>query len=130
VIEMKFEMKEDVGFKVDLAYGELNVAGDEDYGFRPFQLMVSSIAVCSGGVLRKILQKQRIDITNMSIEADVERNEEEANRIEKIHIHFLISGKDLKEDKLRKAVELSSKNCPMVQSVKGSIEIEETFEII
>jgi putative redox protein len=127
---MKFEMKEDVGFKVDLAYGELNVAGDEDYGFRPFQLMVSSIAVCSGGVLRKILQKQRIDITNMSIEADVERNEEEANRIEKIHIHFLISGKDLKEERLRKAVELSSKNCPMVQSVKGSIEIKETFEII
>ncbi|OZM57035.1 osmotically inducible protein C [Lottiidibacillus patelloidae] len=127
---MKFEMKEDVGFKVDLAYGELHVAGDEDYGFRPFQLMVSSIAVCSGGVLRKILAKQRVEITNMTIEADVERNEEEANRIEKIHIHFLISGKDLKEEKLRKAVELSSKNCPMVQSVKGSIEIKETFAIV
>jgi putative redox protein len=127
---MRFEMKEDVGFKADLQYGELHVAGDENYGFRPFQLMVSSIAVCSGGVLRKILQKQRINITNMTIEADVERNEAEANRLEKIRIKFLISGENLKEEKLQKAVELSSKNCPMVQSVKDSIEVIETFEIV
>jgi putative redox protein len=126
--KMKFEMKE-VGFKTSVEYGELHVSGDEAYGFRPYQLMVSSIAVCSGGVLRKIFTKQRIEIEDMTIETDVVRNEAEANRLEKIHIHFIITGQNLKEEKVKKAVELSSKNCPMVQSVKGSIEVVETFEL-
>ncbi len=125
---MEFKMKE-VGFTTDLEYGELHVAGDEQYGFRPYQLMVSSIAVCSGGVLKSILKKKRMEIEDIAIKADVTRNEKEANRIEKIHIHYTIKGKDLAEGKIESAIELASKNCPMVQSVKGSIEIEETFEL-
>lgn len=126
---MKFKMKE-VGFTTELEYGELNVAGDEQYGFRPYQLMVSSIAVCSGGVLRTILKKKRMEVEDISLTADVTRNEQEANRIEKIQIHYVIKGKDLAHDKVEQAVELAKKNCPMVQSVKDSIEVTETFEIV
>ncbi|RIW32307.1 OsmC family peroxiredoxin [Bacillus salacetis] len=125
---MEFKMKEG-GFVTDLSYGELNVSGNEEYGFRPYQLMVSSIAVCSGGVLRKILEKQRINFEDISISADVTRNEEKANRIEKIALHFTIKGTNLNEEKIRKAMELTRKNCSMVQSVSGSMEIEETFEL-
>lgn len=121
-------MKE-VGFTTQLEYGELHIAGDEAHGFRPFQLMVSSIAVCSGGVLRKILEKKRMVIHDITIKADVVRNEQEANRLEKIHIHYLISGEDLQDNKIEQAIELANKNCPMAQSVKGSIKIVETFEL-
>ncbi|MGD6830881.1 OsmC family protein [Sutcliffiella halmapala] len=126
---MKFNMRE-VGFSTELEYGELHVAGDEQYGFRPYQLMVSSIAVCSGGVLRTILKKKRMEVEDISLTAEVTRNEKEANRIEKIQIHYLIKGKDLAHDKVEQAVELAKKNCPMVQSVKDSIEVTETFEIV
>ncbi len=121
-------MKE-VGFTTNLEYGELHVAGDEQHGFRPFQLMVSSIVVCSGGVLRSILKKKRMEVEDISITADVTRNAEEANRLEKIHIHYVIKGKNLAETKIEQAIELARKNCPMVQSVKDSIEVTETFEI-
>ncbi|WP_223702598.1 OsmC family protein [Sutcliffiella deserti] len=125
---MEFKMKE-VGFTTNLEYGELHVAGDEQHGFRPFQLMVSSIVVCSGGVLRSILKKKRMEVEDISITADVTRNAEEANRLEKIHIHYVIKGKNLAETKIEQAIELARKNCPMVQSVKDSIEVTETFEI-
>ncbi|APH06347.1 OsmC family protein [Bacillus weihaiensis] len=127
---MEFKMKKDVGFTTTTEYGELHVAGDEAYGFRPFQLMVASIAVCSGGVLRKILEKKRIQIEDMTIDTKVDRIEEEANRIEKIYIHYRIKGENLNENKIKQSIELASKNCPMAQSVKGSIEIEETFELV
>ena len=117
------------GFITDLPYGQLEVSGNEEYGFRPYQLMVSSIAVCSGGVLRKILEKQRVKFKDIFIKADVTRNEEMANRIEKVALHFIITGDGLKEEKIQKAMELTKKNCSMVQSVIGSIEVEETFEI-
>jgi putative redox protein len=125
---MEFNMKEG-GFSASLPYGQLDISGNEEFGFRPYQLMVSSIAVCSGGVLRKILEKQRVDFKDISIKADVKRNEEEANRIEKVSLHFTITGDNLKEEKIQKAMELTRKNCSMVQSVIGSIEVEETFEL-
>ncbi|HZG59473.1 MAG TPA: OsmC family protein [Anoxybacillus sp.] len=126
---MEFKMKE-VGFKTQLEYGELHVAGDETYGFRPYQLLVSAVAVCSGGVLRKILEKKRLEIEDMTVKADVTRNEKEANRIEKIHLHFIIKGKNLEREKVAKSLEVARKNCSMVRSVEGSIEVTESFELI
>ncbi|MBS2967761.1 OsmC family protein [Metabacillus sp. KIGAM252] len=126
---MNFKMTEK-GFASDVEFGNLQVSGDEQHGFRPYQLMMASIAVCSGGVLRKILEKKRLKIEDIQIEANAERNEAEANRIEKIHVHFTIKGKNLKEDAMTKAMELTRKNCSMVRSVEDSIEIKETFEIV
>ncbi|KZM56665.1 MULTISPECIES: OsmC family protein [Aeribacillus] len=127
---MEFQMKE-IGYKTTFEYGELHVAGDVTFGFRPFQLMVSAIAGCSGSVFRKILDKKRIVYDDITIQAEVERNEEKANRIEKIHLHFIISSssEDLDREQIQKCLELAHKNCPMVQSVEGSINITETFEL-
>lgn len=127
---MEFKMKPDVGFYTETGFGRLDVAGDDQYGFRPYQLLVSSVAVCSGGVLRKVLEKMRMDIKDIHIQADAERVEEEANRVSKITVHFRISGNNLDEKKIEKAMALTRKNCSMVQSVVGSIEVEETFEIV
>ncbi|WP_129705887.1 OsmC family protein [Priestia megaterium] len=126
---MEFNMKKEAGFTTNFPYGELHIAGDEEYGFRPYQLMVSSIAVCSGGVLRKILEKKRIAFSDLRIQADVTRNDKKAGRIEKIHLHYIITGEDLPLDKIEKSVELARKNCSMLQSVVDSIEVTETFEI-
>lgn len=123
-------MKQDVGFYTETSFGRLEIAGDDAHGFRPYQLLVSSIAVCSGGVLRKVLEKMRMEITDIHIHADAERIEEEANRVSRIHVHFRIEGENLDEKKIEKAMVLTRKNCSMVQSVLGSIEVEETFEII
>lgn len=127
--QLQFYLKNE-GIRTSTEFGQLNISPDEEKGFRPFQLMVSSIASCSLSVYRKILDKQRIEYEDIKVTADVTRNEAEANRIEKIHMHFVVKGAHLDEAKLTKNLELSSKNCSMVQSVKGSIEIEETVEAI
>jgi putative redox protein len=126
---MEFKMQEG-GFYSDLEFGKLEVSGNEEYGFRPFQLLVSSVAVCSGGVLRKVLEKMRIEFEDIQIKAEVTRNEDEANRVEEISLHFTIKGENLDEKKIEKAMKLTRKNCSMVQSVQDSIKIEETFELI
>ncbi|WHX41534.1 OsmC family protein [Mesobacillus sp. AQ2] len=127
---MEFKMKPEVGFYTETGFGRLDIAGDDEYGFRPYQLLVSSVAICSGGVLRKVLEKMRMEIEDIHIQADAERVEEEANRVSKIIVHFRIAGSNLDEKKIEKAMVLTRKNCSMVQSVVGSIEVEETFEIV
>lgn len=126
---MEFKMMEN-GFKTETEFGTLIISGDDQYGFRPYQLLVSSLAVCSGGVLRKILEKMRAPAENISIQVkEVVRNEEIANRLEKVHLHFIIEGTKMNAEKMGKAMELTKKNCAMVQSVANSIQIVETFEI-
>ncbi|WLR47854.1 OsmC family protein [Halobacillus litoralis] len=126
---MDFYLKEN-GVRTSFDYGQLNISGDETFGFRPYQLMVASIAGCSIGVFRKILDKQRTDYEDIKVTAEVERNPDEANRIEKIHLHYVIKGYHLNQDKLLKNLDISQKNCSMVQSVQNSIEVEETLECI
>ncbi len=127
---LEFNMKkEETGFTADFEYGTLHISGDEQFGFRPYQLLVSSVAVCSGGVLRQILDKKRMKYDDIKIKADVTRNKEEANRVEKIHLHFTLYG-DLDDQKVERALELTKKHCSMAQSVIGSIELEESYEIV
>ncbi|WP_139488086.1 OsmC family protein [Brevibacillus dissolubilis] len=125
---MEFRMI-DNAFELDAPFGRLQISGDDQYGFRPFQLLVSSVAVCSGGVLRKVLTKMRVPFDDITIKAEVERVKEEADRVSKIHLHFILTGTELSEEKVKKALDVTYKNCSMVQSVKDSIEIHETFEI-
>lgn len=119
------------GFETNLEFGKLTISGNETYGFRPYQLIVSSLVGCSGGVLRKVCEKMRMPIEEMEIVVkEVGRNEKEANRLEKVHIHFKLKGANLEEAKLIKAMNVTKKNCSMTRSVDQSINVHETFEIM
>lgn len=126
---MNYSMNEN-GFTGKLPFGEIAISGNEQYGFRPYQLLVSSLAVCSGGVMRKVLEKMRMPAEDIQIEVkEVVRVEEEADRVSKVHIHFTLKG-NIDENKMERVMELTRKNCSMVQSVKDSIEIIETFDLV
>ncbi|MCR6109911.1 OsmC family protein [Bacillus sp. A301a_S52] len=125
---MKFTYNQDDAFETDFEFGRLTVSGNEEKGFRPFQLMVSSIAVCSASVLRKVLTKQRMVVHDIQVEADVTRDPARANRLSAIKLHYVIKG-DLTEQKVEKAVQLAAQNCPMAQTVSDTVDITETFEI-
>ncbi|MFS0753059.1 OsmC family protein [Oceanobacillus sp. 1P07AA] len=125
---MKFSMNE-YGFQTNLEFGELKVSSQEEYGFRPYQLLVSSVAVCSGSWLRRILTKMRIPFDDITISTTVDRNPEIANQIESIDLLFTISGKDISPSKVEKALAITRKNCAMIQSIEDSIKITESFEL-
>lgn len=125
---MQYTMSEN-GFQTNVEYGDLQISSNDQHGFRPYVLLVSSIVGCSGGVLRKVLGKMRISFDDIKIAADVKRNKEEANRIEEIHLKFTIIGENIQPEKIEKALVLTRKNCAMVQSVKDSIKVVEEFEI-
>ena len=128
--KLKYVMTEN-GFETALDFGTLTISSDETKGFRPYQLLVSSLVGCSGGVLRKVCEKMRMPIEKMEINVlEVIRNPEEASRLEKVHIHFKLKGTYLNTTKLQKAMKLTKKNCSMVRSVDQSMVVIETFELI
>lgn len=125
---MQFTFKED-HVEGSLQFDNLTISGDESKGFRPYELLVSSIVGCSGLVFKRILDKQRTKIESLLVEAEVERNEQKANKVEKINLHFKVKGENLNESKLQRNLEISRRNCAMIRSVEESIEIVESITI-
>ncbi|MBO0994367.1 OsmC family protein [Bacillus sp. SD088] len=126
---MELNMKKH-GYNMQTEFGELSISSDSEYGFRPFQLMIASIAGCSSMTLEVVLTKMRIDYKDIKVSAKVERNKEKANRIEKIHLHYAIKGENLHQEKIEKAGAVARKNCGMVQTVQDSIQVTESYEIL
>ncbi|MBO8157099.1 MAG: OsmC family protein [Bacillaceae bacterium] len=125
---MEFKLK---GNKIEteFEYGKLDISANSEYGFRPFQLMIASIAACSGSVFKKVLDKKRMDYEDITISVDYKRSGDQINRIEKIHLSFFVKGQNLDQKQLEKSLALSHKYCSMVQSVKESIDITVSVEI-
>ncbi|MFP7171319.1 OsmC family protein [Terribacillus sp. FSL K6-0262] len=113
------------GFRTELPHQTLDIDGNELFGIPPYQLMVSSIAGCSASG-----KKQSLEIADLEVEAEVERDELAANRITKITLTFIVRGYHLDRGQLEKNLELARKNCSMVQTVKDSIEIEERLDLV
>jgi len=124
----EYELKNGITL-LNTKYGVLTVSSDPLQGYKPIELLVSSIVGCSGGILSRILEKKRIDVKSIRIKTNIERNELEANKVTKIDLHYIIEGKNILEEQIRKSLEITFKNCGMIQTLKGSVQINESYEI-
>jgi uncharacterized OsmC-like protein len=126
---MKFNFKETGALEAEFEYGKLDISSNSELGFRPVQLLISSLVGCSGGLLKKVMEKKRIAFDTIKMEVDIERNEKEANKVTKIVLHFIVFGKNLSISQVQKSLDLAVKNCAMIQSVNSAIEVVETVEV-
>ncbi|WP_462405823.1 OsmC family protein [Gracilibacillus sp. Marseille-QA3620] len=125
---MKFTINNEI-MSADLGYGELLISPNNQKGYRPIELFVSSLAGCSGTVLRDILQKKRLGVRQVDIEVSVSRIPEEANRINQLCFFATVhADKTLSPESTEKVTKLMMKNCGMIQSVISSIDIN--YEVI
>lgn len=126
---MKLYMTEN-GFDTETEFGTLHISSNEEKGFRPYQLMVASIAACGGSVMRKILDKMRMPADDIQVEViEVIRSQDDASRLMEIHLHFTVIGSNITEEKMPRIMELTEKNCSMLQSVIGCIHVVKTYEM-
>jgi putative redox protein len=102
--------------------------GGEDKGPRPKELMLASLAGCTGMDVVSILKKMRVEFGGLSISVSGDVTEEHPKHYEKMHITYTFTGKDLPMDQLIKAVTLSQERyCGVSHVYKKAIEV--TWEI-
>ena len=103
-------------------------AGGEDKGSRPKELMLASLAGCTGMDVVSILKKMRVEIEGLNIRVSADVTEEHPKHYEKLHIVYEFSGHDLDPEQLKKAVHLSQeKYCGVSYMYKKAMEV--TYEI-
>ncbi|MHA3081937.1 OsmC family protein [Acinetobacter sp. ANC 4635] len=125
-----FEAKSESGHSVVMdgspAYG------GENRGPRPMELILMGLGGCASFDIVTILKKARQEISNVECQLQAERADEVPAVFTKIHLHFIVSGKALKEKQVAKAVELSAeKYCSASKMLSsGGVEITHDFEIV
>lgn len=119
---MKFTI-EDEKISGKLGFGEISISPNENNGYRPYELFVSSLVGCSGTLLRNILTKKRIPFEKIDMEVVSIRNLNHANRIEQLSFKaFVHTNVALSLQQAEKIAQLVVKNCGMIQSVTQSID--------
>jgi len=83
---------------------------DEDgnkAGPTPMELMLQTVATCSGMDVVSIIKKKRKTITDFNIEISGERQDEHPQVFTSAIIHYTLTSPDAEEKDLKRAVELS-----------------------
>jgi putative redox protein len=103
----------------------------EGVGLKPSDLLLLAVASCTAVDVVEILNKKRMPLTQMEISATGEQDQDPPWTFRKIHLHFTLSGKNLTEKDVSRAIELSEeKYCSVASTIRPTAEITTDFEIL
>jgi putative redox protein len=105
--------------------------GGHEMGFQPLQLFAIGLVGCTGMDVISILNKKRQEVTEFEVTAQIERAEEHPKVFTKIVIEYKITGKDLDQQAVERAVELSeTRYCPAQAMLEKAAEISHKIIIL
>lgn len=106
-------------------------AGGHGTGMRPMELLLLGLGGCTSFDVIDILKKSRQDVTDCVVDVSAERSEEAPKVFTKIHVHYKISGRNLKSNFVDRAVKLSTeKYCSASIMLAKTAEITHDYEVI
>lgn len=123
----------DVRFQGTTGSGfDVMIDGELQQGPRPMELMLLGLGGCTSYDVVGILKKTRQDVVNCVAEIEAERADAVPAVFTKIHIKFVVSGRDLNAKKVERAVKLSAEQycSASLMLEKGGVEITHSFELV
>ena len=105
--------------------------GGRNLGPRPMEMLILGMGACGAYDVVSILKKSRQKITDCEIKITSQRAESDPKVFTEIHMHFVVSGSDLKEKQVARAIRLSAeKYCSASIMLGATATITHDFEII
>lgn len=105
--------------------------GGRNMGPRPMEMLLIGMGGCSAYDVMAMLRKSRQKVVDCEAQIEAERADAVPAVFTKIHIHFVITGVDLKESHVARAVSLSAeKYCSAsIMLAAGGVEISHSYEV-
>lgn len=105
--------------------------GDREGGApSPMEMVLMSAGTCSAIDVVSILEKSKQQVQNVDVELSAERAETVPKVFTNIHLHFVVTGTDVSEKHVERAVKLSAdKYCSVAKMLEHAADITHDFEI-
>jgi len=105
-------------------------SGGRNLGPRPMEMILLGMGGCTAFDVVHILRKARQPVTDCVAELEAERATTDPKVFTRIHVHFVVTGRGLKERQVQRAVELSAeKYCSASIMLGKSVEITHDYEV-
>lgn len=107
-------------------------AGGRNMGVRPMETVLIGLGGCASYDVVSILKKSRQDIRDVHAVLEAERADTEPKVFTSIHVHFIVTGKSLKDAQVKRAVELSAeKYCSAsIMLGRAGVQMSHDYEIV
>ena len=104
--------------------------GGRDLGPRPMEMILLGLGACTGYDIVSILKKARQEVTGIVISVDGKRADAVPSVFTDINIHFHITGHNVSEKQVDRAIHLSAeKYCSASIMLGKAVNITHTFEV-
>jgi putative redox protein len=107
------------------------VYGGKDTAVRPTELLLVGLGGCSGMDVVSVLKKKKQDVRGLEINIKGTRAEEHPKKFTDIDIEFVVTGHEISEEAVRRAVNLSmEKYCSVKATLEGCAKITFSYRIV
>lgn len=106
-------------------------AGGRNTGPRPMETVLSGTGACTAFDVVLILKKSRQQVMGCEVKLTAERAETDPKVFTRIHMHFVVTGRDIKTSVLENALRLShEKYCSASAMLAKTADITYDYEVI
>jgi len=100
-------------------------------GIRPMELLLMSLASCSGQIVVSLLQKMKQDVRGFTVRAEGDKQAEHPTVFTAIRVEYEVRGASLQAASVEKAIRLSEeKYCPVWAMLKPAVKISFSYKIL
>jgi len=126
---MAFEAHTDSDHRIMMDAGEH--VGGQNRGARPMEMLLAGLGGCSSIDVMLMLNKSKQDVTACRVEIEAERADGIPAVFTKIHMHYVVTGRNIKPNRVERAIQLSAdKYCSASVMLGKTAEITHDYEII
>ncbi|MFB6348088.1 OsmC family protein [Moraxella sp. ZJ142] len=110
----------------------VHIDGDKNAGASPMELILLGLGGCASYDVVSIMKKSRQDIHDVRCQMRAVRADTVPAVYTDIHLHFVVTGNNIKESQLAKAIELSAeKYCSASKMLSdGGVNITHDYQIV
>lgn len=105
--------------------------GGQNLGVRPMEMLILGLGGCSAFDVMLILNKSRQQVEHCEVELDYDRASESPKVFTRIHLHFIVTGRQIDPSRVEKAIQLSAEKYCSASIMLGQMaDITHDFEVI
>ena len=125
---MHFDARLDTGYKLEFEPAPEH--GGTGRGTSPMGVVLAALAGCTAFDVITILRKAHQEVTGLEVSARGERTHKDPKVFTRIQVEYLVRGRNISEDTVKRAIDLSEeKYCSVAAMLKKAVPIEISYRV-